>query len=272
MVAKADLRGLGATEGLPVAYSWTMPSLMPLALPWLALLGSLALRPNRCGRAWWVLLPVGLWSGLGLGLQTLNGSALIPREPLEAALPLFAAGAFGFAGVLLLGYPLARQPWPIVFLGMCAAQTGLSSIALLASSDADSIPAQVGLLVVLGVCSFGLILALSLASLFCRRRYGALKLTGWLLGWLLAGWLLLSLPFCLIAAIGGGEDGVFPWPFALVGGAVVGGASFVLVVPFLILCFANSFYRERFLTMLGLRASTVEPPPLPPVSPAPQTA
>jgi hypothetical protein len=269
VVAKANLGGLGAAEGAPVVYSWTLPSLMPLALPWLGLLGLLALRPNRCGRAWWILLPVGLWSGLGLGLQALTGPAITPWEPLETVLPLLAAGAFGFAGVLLLGYLLARQPWPIVFLGMCAAQTGVGLIALLASSDADSIPAQVGLLVVLGVCSFGLTLALSLASLVCRRRYGAFKLTAWLLGWLLAGWLVLALPFCLIAAL---ADGSLPWPAALLGGAAVGGTSFVLAAPFLILCFANPFYRDRFLTMLGLRGSTQEPPPIPPVSPAPQAA
>ena len=51
VVASADLGGLGVKQGPPAFYSWTMPSLMPLALPWLALLALLMLPPNRTGQA-----------------------------------------------------------------------------------------------------------------------------------------------------------------------------------------------------------------------------
>ena len=269
VVAISDLKGLGAKEGSPVAYSWSMPSLMPLLVPWILLLVLLALRPNRCGRAWWILLPLGIWAGLGLGLHATATPDFLPGEFLESFLPLLSAAAFGFAAVFLLGFLLAGKPWPLVFLGMCAAQTLFSLAALAAGADADSWPAQLGMSVVLTVCGVGTMLALALAGLFCRRRYGALKLSGWVLVWLLAGWLLLAIPFCLIAAL---SESFVPWAAFLLGFAAMAAVCFLAVLPFLILCFANSFYRDRFQAMLGIPAKAPTPPSIPGITATPQAA
>jgi hypothetical protein len=269
VVATSDLKGLGAKEGSPVMYSWTMPSLMPLLVPWILLVVLLALRPNRCGRAWWILLPLGIWAGIGTGLETTSTSDAIPGAFLESFLPLLSAAAFGFAAVFLLGFLLAGKPWPLVFLGMCAAQTLFSLAALAAGADADSWPAQLGMSVVLAVCGVGTMLALALAGLFSRRRYSALKLSAWVLVWLLAGWLLLSLPFCLIGAL---SDSFVPWPALLLGCAVIAAVCFLAILPFLILCSANSFYRDRFQAMLGIPAKAPPPPSIPGITPTPQAA
>jgi hypothetical protein len=268
-VAVSDLKGLGAKEGSPVVYTWTMPSLMPLLLPWIVLLVMLALRANRDGRAWWILLPVGIWAGFGLALQNVSGVEGFSSGVLEQVQPFLAAGAFGFAALLLLGHLLAGKPWPLVFLGMCAAQTIFSLIAMAASADAESFPSQLAMGVVLAISGFGVTLALTLAGLLCRRRYRAVRLSLWLLVWLLAGWLLVALPFTFIAAF---SDAFIPWPAILLGCGVMAGVSFLAVLPFLILCFANSFYGERLRAMLGVKEKLPEPPPVPGITPTAQTA
>ncbi len=252
-----------------MAYTWTMPSLMPLLLPWVAVLVLLALGPNRSGRAWWVLAPLGLWAGLGLGLRTWGDSDWIPMEGLETFGSLFSAGAFGFAAVLLLGFLLAGKPWPIVFLGMCAAQTLFGVGALLAGADADSWIEETGMSVILAVCGFGIMLALTLAGLVCRRRYRPSKLCTWVLVWLVAGWGLLAVTFCVIAALG---EAFGSWPAVFLGAGMMAAGCFLAILPFLILCFVNSFYRERLHAMLGIRSQAPDPPPLAGLTPTPQAA
>ncbi len=59
IVASADLGGLGARDGAPVEYNWVLPGIAPLLLPWLVILGLLALKPNRRAAAWLIWLPLG---------------------------------------------------------------------------------------------------------------------------------------------------------------------------------------------------------------------
>ena len=59
IVASSDLGALGSKEGLPVTYNWVLPSVAPLLLPWLVILGLLALKPNRRAAAWLIWLPLG---------------------------------------------------------------------------------------------------------------------------------------------------------------------------------------------------------------------
>ena len=54
---------MGATEGLPTNCNWTTAGLVPQFLPWLAMLGLLALKPNRGWSAWWIWLPLACLAG-----------------------------------------------------------------------------------------------------------------------------------------------------------------------------------------------------------------
>ena len=70
------------------------PALAPLLLPWLAMLGLLALKPNRCAAAWWIWLPLGCVIAFTL--------ALLPVLPSGANffLDVIAALAVGLAARL----------------------------------------------------------------------------------------------------------------------------------------------------------------------------
>ena len=65
IIASCDLGGLGSKEGPAVDYYWVLPNIAPMLLPWLAILGLLAAKPNRCAAAWLIWLATGL-AGLGM--------------------------------------------------------------------------------------------------------------------------------------------------------------------------------------------------------------
>ena len=83
MVAYADLGGLGAREGVPVAHTWEPPPPPPprivavastgtkISLPLLLLLPLFLFRPNRTSKAWWIWLPVAIAALAATGLVTL---------------------------------------------------------------------------------------------------------------------------------------------------------------------------------------------------------
>ncbi len=260
---------MGADEGAPVIYHWTMPSLMPLLLPWLGVLGLLAARPNRTGRAWWIWAPVLLVAGAALALRFLVGVI----GPVEEVLDMFGqvalAVGFGLAAVWLLGFLFARQHGLLVFLGVLLIQCVVSAAVLLASIQADNALEQVGFFIFLLLAGAGIALALALAGQARRRLRLRLGFPLWTLIFLLAMWLLGISPFIVLSQLSGGFA---PAGGMLIGALCVGAASFALLAPFLILASANAFYRERLQAMFGIPTMPAAsagipqapPPPLPP--------
>ncbi len=102
IVASSDLGALGPRDGPPVAYNWVLPGIAPLLLPWLAILGLLVLKPNRCAAAWLIWLPLGCVIAFTL--------ALLPILPAgtDFFLDVIAALAVGLAAVWLLSDYLRR--------------------------------------------------------------------------------------------------------------------------------------------------------------------
>jgi membrane protein implicated in regulation of membrane protease activity len=104
-----------------------------------------------------------------------------------------------------------------------------------------------------------------LAGLACRGRYGPLRLSLWLIAALLVVWVVLIAPFFVIAMIASSGNA----PVADLMGAVLctTGISFGLLLPFLLLSFANPFYRERLKGLLHLGRESL-PPVIAPTMPA----
>ena len=106
--------------------------------------------------------------------------------------------------------------------------------------------------------------AVSLAGLVCRGRYGWLRLSFWVVAALVVVWLLVIGPFFVIAVISSGGNVPMLAIFAVVG--VPTGITFGVLLPFLVLSFANGFYRERLKGLLHLGGAAAPPvitPPLP---------
>jgi hypothetical protein len=220
-------------------------------LPWLAILGLLALKPNRCAAAWWIWLPLGCV--IAFTLAPLD----IPPSGTNFFPDVIAAMAAGLAAVWLLSSYLLQQHRFVTFLCILPALAGFSVLAFV-SQQGGSFTSEtfvVGIMLAVGVlASSG---ALSLGGLICRGRYRPFGLYAWLLILLAAIWLVIAAPFFLFALIASG--GKLPWSDFFVPVFAAVALNFATLLPFLILSSASPFYRERLKALLRVKP---EIPPL----------
>jgi hypothetical protein len=267
VAAYSDLGGLGTKQGPQVGFVWTMPNLLPLLLPWLAVLVLLALPSNRNPRAWWIWVPLSGLALLSLGLGEAAGAA--DNEGLSYLVQAAGAAAFGLAAIWLLGSALARHWRALAIALMTLAFAAVSLLALVVSPAWDQLwdmmrqePALPLYLLIFWIAS-GLTYAgaLNLTGWMCRSRFSGLRVSLRLLFslwvmWLLTGSLLVGV--VMLGSSGGG----FEWLGFLMATIVLSLISYGLILPFLILSFASAFYRKRLRDLLRLPVETAAPPTL----------
>ena len=259
----ADLGGLGAKEGAPVSYHWTVPSIIPSLLPWLAVLLLLLVKSNRCGQAWWIWVPLGCVTAAGQLLQPAFG--FIPSETAAMFLDLVSSLAIGVAAVWLLAPQLARSHRLLTFLCLVPTLGIFSLFSFLMKQDwgGSGTAVALAMLVPLAIGVFVVAVAILLAGLACRGRYRPLGLYLWIVVSLLALWLVIVTPFFGLTMIVSG--GQLPWQEFFIGILIMTAVSFGVLLPFLILSSANSLFRERLKLLLHTERKA--PPPVLPPSP-----
>jgi hypothetical protein len=248
VTAAAELGQLGARVGPPATFRWTRSSLMPLLVPWLALLGLLAWKSNRGWPAWGIWLPLGLVAGFCSYARPLFH--FMQAQALDGFAEVFQALAFGLAAVWLLGHAFKRAPRFAGFLGTFVILAGFSGLAFGVRQDWHD--RDIGTsLTLLSIFSAVLSLSLSLAGYACRRRYGRLRLSLWVMACMVLALLAVATPFFLMVLARSGHDPRGELFFA-VGVFSVALANFLILLPFLGLAFANAFYRQRLQALLHL--------------------
>ncbi len=264
MVAYSDLGGLGSKQGAPVAYDWAAPSLIPQALPWLAILGLLLLKANRRATAWWICVPLAVVGGVACVPQ--SALDLLPSSQFEMLLDLISGLGFGVAAVWLLSSYLGWKHRMLGFMGILLAQAGFSFLAFLFKQDWGEAGIEtLQLCIALGACALVLSVGLSLAGLLSRGRSGSLRLCIWLVIALAVVWLLILGPFFIFSMIVSGGRVPLVALFSIIG--VATGVTLGVLLPFLVLSFANGFYRERLKGLLHL-GDMPAPPVITPLAPA----
>ena len=249
IIASSDLGALGAKNGSPVVYNWVLPGVAPLLLPWLVILGLLTLKPNRCAAAWLIWLPLGCVFAF-----TLSPPAFLPTGT-NFFLDVIAALAIGLAAVWLLSNYLRQQHRLLTFLCVLPALAGFSVLAAAAKQGLNLLgieSLQVGIVLAVGILASAA--ALSLAGLICRSRYRPLGLYLWLFILLAGFWLVIAMPFFLIAMLSSG--GNIPWSEFFIPVLAVATANFATLLPFLILSSASPFFRERLKALLNVKLET----------------
>jgi hypothetical protein len=263
VVAYADLGGLGPKQGAPAVYDWAAANAMPQLLPWLAILGLLLLKPNRCASAWWILAPLGCTAAIASPPQSVL--ALLPASQFEIFLELIGALGFGLAAAWLLSSYLGGKHRMLAFLGFLLALAAFSGLALVSRQGWEGVGLemmQMGLF--LGMSTLVISVAVSLAGLVCLKRYGWLRLSLWLVAALVVVWLLVLGPIFVIEQMM--SRGNVPVMALLAVAGVATGITFGTVLPFLVLSFVNQFYRERLKALLHL-GDTAAPPVITPPMP-----
>ena len=183
-MAISDLGGLGAKEGAPVSYHWTPPSLIPLFLPWLAVLLLFLVKSNRYGRAWWIWLPLGCVAAMEHDVAV--SLEFLPSGTADMFLEMAGSLAFGVAAVWLLAPQLARSHRLITFLCLAPTLAVFSLFSFLVRQDWTGDGASMVLVMLVP-------LAISVLVISTRPDAGRAGLPGTLrpLGFYL--WLLTSL-------------------------------------------------------------------------------
>jgi hypothetical protein len=255
IVASSDLGALGSRDGSPVAYNWVLPGIAPLLLPWLVILGLLALKPNRRAAAWLIWLPLGCVMAF-----TLAPLPILP-EGTNFFLDAIAALAVGLAAVWLLTSYLRQQHRLLTFLCVLFTLAGFSALAAVAKQGVSLLTVeslQIGIVLAVGVLTSAA--ALSLGGLICRGRYRPSGLYLWLLVLVSGVWLAVTLPFFSFAVlVSDGNISWNSWSEFFFPVLAVATANYATLLPFLILSSANPFYRERLKALLHVK------PEVPPV-------
>ena len=262
---------LGATEGPPVTYNWGARGLLPPLLPWLAILGFLALKPNRGWSAWWIWVALASLAVGGPWLQL--GLPRLPDDVVSVFIDVPRALTFGLAALWLLAPYVGRGRRFGTFLRMLcvlavfgafsfAVTAGWSegAAARLAAMPGGGFPAiaawagGVTQMVLLTTLALVITTAMALNGLVCRGRS---------LPWLCLGFAgsLLAVLFAAVALVyvfvrvtsPGGEPS-----FSFLGiGLLVSVLSLATLLPFLVLSFASALFRERLKTLFSLE---LQPP------------
>jgi len=255
-VATDDLGGLGAKEGPGIPYAWVPPSFIPLLVPWLGVLLLLLLKANRSGQAWLIWLP--LFAVFAIQMALRPALSLLPSEMFGMFLDVISALAFGLAAVWLTGHAYGPRHRLLGFLGMLGVMAGFGIAAAAVMHTADGSWEQTlptGIL--LAFCILVVPAAMSLGGLCSRHQYRPAALFLWLLLWLPVVALVLIMPFFAFASLASG-GGVL-WGELLGGILILAGVCLGTLIPFLILSFANGFYRGRLQALLRLGGDEAPP-------------
>ena len=240
--ATGDLGALGAKQGPAIIYKWSPPSRLPQLLAPLALLLLLLPKRNHSVQVLWVAAPVALSLVVASLLWAIpGGGSDAPAGLFEA----FGATAFGLGAAWLLSPYLKRQGRFLTFLGMLVTMelVGVMVYMVARQWSRNSVPMEM----LIGVALFGSLtsMAIILAGRSCRERFGLLRLSLWSLVWIIAGWLA----FFVVMSVTAGHG---PWLQMALAWLMVSGVTFGVLLPFLVLSFANGFYRERLKELLRL--------------------
>jgi hypothetical protein len=216
-----------------------------LLAPWLAILGLLGLKSNRHFSAGWIIAPLAM-----VVLLTTSLPLVLPtpfNEGLEAAGALTA----GLAAVWLLAENGARLSRWLTFLGCLFVMSFAGTLVIgVRHCGQWEAPLVMPPLILLGASIVASTLAISGCGWMNRNGFRPLKLYLGLLAMLLLTWALMVGTLVLVAWLVGNSQ--IPW-------FVAGSAIFIftlfnyaVILPFLVLSSANSFYHQRLLALLHI--------------------
>jgi len=179
------------------------------------------------------------------GILLLVGRALSSMGMDESRL---SSIPMGLAALWLLSYKLKRLGGGSTFFAATGIATTAAFITAVCSSGLDPQTATAGSLLRYLAGALAVLLGMTLSRRVCGRHYTAGRFMSWLLLWLVVMFMCLMVPPAIMMAsvmrmVMGAWVSVFP---LIVGGTMSAAGVYILLLPFMILAFRNSLYRERF--------------------------
>lgn len=200
---------------------------------------------NRCGRAWWICVP--LVAVLTASAIVRAGLGFLPPEGIDMFLQAFRGLGFAVAAVWLLMPQLVGRNRIARFFGsLLAILPGTMIFGIAVNGSAADAGFFMSLLFVGGIAG----LAFGLAVVWRKASRPPSSLLIWLPFWLLLLWLGILTPFFLVS-LGLSGAGAEVFLTFLHGMLIFAVSSFLIFLPFLLLSLLEPFYRDRLRAFLG---------------------
>jgi len=177
---------------------------------------------------------------------------LMPTDAAFGAVIPISLGA-----LWLLSYKLEPLEGSATFFAAAGIMAAAGVASIICFSGLAVSPGTVISLVMYAVIGCIVLLALTGARFFSRRNYTRGRFMGWLVLCLIVLLACVAAPFAVIASMTLGVLSLVAIPLY---GTVFGIVIYLLLLPFMILAFRNSLYRERFESIFGFATEGTEPP------------
>ncbi len=254
IVASQDIGELGPKEGKAVAYNWKWYyNILPLSLFFTLILLLVFVRANRTPRAWLIFVPLLIVNLLWSIFLKVLGTGSVQTSVFSV---LFHSYTVGIASLWLLGHKIANRRRFITFLLTLVIMAVTGLIGIVSYGMTDFSDEGLAILMCLGVLAFTMLLGFVLAGWMCRNRYSNLRFMLWLALWcevvcltsMLVFYSIMQAIYRFSISLSEILFEVFP------AGLIFGLCAYVIVLPYMILAFRSSFYRQRFYGCFHLPA------------------
>ena len=257
----ADLGDLGPQHGEAVNFNWKWLYSAHGVVIWLALILAIVIpKANRDLRILLIFVPLVIVNLLWLAFKEVSK---MPSSSASQFDTIFNAMAVGIAVLWLVAKYFDRFGGFVRFLMSFGTLVAVACLGILSYSTEFSKEAAI-FLATLVFFSITVIGATATAGRLCRGKYRPLCFMLWLALWTILGSLFAMFGFFLVGTLimssgGPGPDIRQAIMMLTLVGLFFGLFLYVLNLPFMILGFANPFFRERFNTCLRLKLMPTTP-------------
>jgi peptidoglycan/LPS O-acetylase OafA/YrhL len=251
--AAAGLGDLGRQQGQATTYDWKWYYSAAGMLIWLALIVALLVpKANRNRHILWILAPVLVLNLLWWAFKELSDMPSSPASQFDA---LFQSLVIGIAVLWLVARYFDKFGWLVRVLASFGTLVAVACLGILSYSIKLSNETAL-FLALLIFLALTMLVAIALSQRLCGGKYYPVRFMLWLALWTLVGSLVAIFGFVIAGSLimSGGPDLSEPQVITMLvlGGLVFGLCLYTLNLPFMILGFANPFFRKRFCACLGL--------------------
>ena len=256
----ANLGDAGPQQGEAVNFNWKWSYSAPGLVIWLALILALVLpKANRDLRILLIFIPLVIVNLLWLAFKEISG---MPSSSASQFDTVFHSMAVGIAVWWLVANYFDRFRGFVRFLMAFGTLVAVACLGILSYSTEFSNEAAL-LLALFAFLAITMLGATTTAGKLCRGKYRPLCFMLWLALWTILGSLFATFGFFIVGTFimssGSGPDILQAILMLSFVGLILGLFLYVLNLPFMILGFANPFFRERFNTCLRLKLMPTTP-------------
>jgi hypothetical protein len=246
---------MGPQQGEAVSFDWKWYYSASGMLIWLVLILAIVVpKANHDLRILLILVPLVVVNLLWLAFKKLSG---MPSASASQFDTLFQSMVIGIAVLWLTADYLEKLGGTVRFFFSFGAVVIVASLGALSYYSGFSTDTFL-FSILFAVMTLALLLAMTLSSLLCRKRYRPGRFMLWLGLWGLVGSILAVGVSYMVFALAPRARSSWPDLFQIILAIVLPGVIFavflyVLNLPFMILVFTHPFFRRRFCACLGLK-------------------